>query len=74
MLCLLDRFKLQAGHYWTSFDPYWTKKGPMMQVTNVDDALKFADAIGTIEQKQLLSPQQMHGCFRIGGSGKTASF
>ncbi|KAK9831053.1 hypothetical protein WJX74_001294 [Apatococcus lobatus] len=25
------RFKPQAGHYWTSFDPYYTKEGPMMQ-------------------------------------------
>ncbi|KAK9863100.1 hypothetical protein WJX84_010564 [Apatococcus fuscideae] len=33
-LCSLTwtfRFKHQAGHYWTSFDPYWTKAGPMMQ-------------------------------------------
>ena len=25
------RFKRQAGEFWMSWDPYWTKSGPQMQ-------------------------------------------
>ena len=29
--CTICRFKRQAGEYWLSWDPFWTKVGPQMQ-------------------------------------------
>ena len=28
---IVCRFKRQAGEFWLSWDPYWTKSGPQMQ-------------------------------------------